>query len=77
MSEPGRVKQQIAHRRAFGDRVRTLRRERNWTQEVLAERADVGRSYLAALEGGGKNPSLDVIVRLANALHVSPDRLLT
>lgn len=63
---------QRAHRRAFGDRVAALRRERQWTQEQLAERADVHRSYVAGLESGARNPTLDVIVKLANAFHVSP-----
>ncbi|WP_432477203.1 helix-turn-helix transcriptional regulator [Nocardioides sp. GXQ0305] len=62
--------QATAHRRAFGDQVRRLRSEAGWTQEQLAERAGVHRSYLAAVEVGGRNPTLDVIVKLANALHV-------
>ena len=61
---------ETAHRRAFGDAVRRNRRERGWTQEELAERADIHRSYLAALESGARNPTLDVIVRVANALHL-------
>ena len=59
-----------AHRLAFGLRVGNLRHERGWTQEVLAERADVHRSYLASIEAGRRNPTLDVIVKLANGLHV-------
>ncbi len=59
-----------AHRRAFGDRVRGLRTERGWTQEQMAERADLHRSCLASIEVGGRNPTLDVIVKVANALHV-------
>jgi transcriptional regulator with XRE-family HTH domain len=50
--------------------VSKLRRAKGWTQEDLAERADVHRSYLAAIETGARNPTLDIIVKLANGLHV-------
>lgn len=59
-----------AHRRAFGLRVQTLRQQRGWTQETLAERADIHRSYLAAVETGLRNPTLDVITKIANGLAV-------
>jgi transcriptional regulator with XRE-family HTH domain len=36
----------------------------------LAERADLHRPYIGGIEIGQRNPTLDVIVRLANALHV-------
>lgn len=47
-----------------------LRSQRGWTQEGLAERANLHRSYLASIEVGGRNPTLDVIVKLADALSV-------
>lgn len=62
--------EQRAHRREFGDRLSFLRRDRGWTQEQFAERADLHRSYVAGLESGARNPTLDVIVKLAHALHV-------
>ena len=61
-----------AERRRFGDRVRTLRIEAGLTQEQLSERSTVERSYLADIEAGGRNPTLDVIVRLATGLGLSP-----
>lgn len=62
--------EETAHRRAFGARVRQIRVARGWTQEELCERAEVHRSYLAAIETGGRNPTLDVIVRIAGGLRV-------
>jgi transcriptional regulator with XRE-family HTH domain len=59
-----------AHRRAFGSRVRQLRREREMTQEKLAEAARMDRSYLGTVETGARNPTLDIIYRLAAALDV-------
>jgi transcriptional regulator with XRE-family HTH domain len=47
------------------------------TQEQLAKRANLSRSYLAAIEAGHrKNPSLDILKRLARALRVSVTELL-
>ena len=70
MSQPSPSFEQRAHRREFGDSVGRVRRERGWTQEQLAERAGVHRSYIAAVESGARNPTLDVIVKLANGLQV-------
>lgn len=64
-----------AHRRAFGSRVSALRRQRGWTQEDLAERAEIHRSYIAAVETGLRNPTLDVIVKIAQGLDVPVRRL--
>lgn len=58
------------HRRRFGDRLRTLRTGAGLTQERLADLAQLDRSYLANVEGGGRNPTLDVMHRLATALEV-------
>lgn len=67
--------EQRAHRRAFGEAVTRLRHERGWTQEDPSERADIHRSYLAAVETGARNPSLDVIVKIASGLRVPVARL--
>ena len=68
--------EQREHRRAFGARVSSLRRERDMTQEKLSEASGLHRSYVASVEGGGRNPTLDVIVKLAQALQVPPRDLL-
>ncbi len=58
--------------------LRTLREKKGWTQEELAEKASVERSYLTKLETGDKvNPSLAVLKRLAKALRVGVEKLLT
>jgi transcriptional regulator with XRE-family HTH domain len=54
-----------------------LRERREWTQEELAKRAKVTRSYIAVLEAGHKkNPSVAVLKRLAKALKVDVTELL-
>lgn len=60
----------------FGSTVRKLRKERGWTQEALAERADLDRSFLGEIERGRAVSSLHTIVKLAKAFEHSPDRLL-
>ena len=60
----------LDHRRAFGDRVRELRRERGLSQEGLAHIADLDRTYVSGIERGLRNISLDNIHKLANALKV-------
>ena len=57
--------------RLVADRIKSLRRAQGWTQEELAERAAIQRSYLADLERGFRNPSVRTLVRVANALGVA------
>jgi transcriptional regulator with XRE-family HTH domain len=66
-----------AHRRAFGDRVRELRVARGWTQEDLAERSGLHRTYITGVERGQRNASLDAIDAIARGLDVEVARLFT
>ena len=52
----------------FGWRVRQLRDAKHWTQELLAERTDLDRSYIAGIEAGLRNPSLKAIAKVARGL---------
>ena len=60
---------------ALGARVRRLREAKSWTQEVLAERADLDRSYIAGIEAGLRNPSVKAAAKLARGLGVSLSEL--
>lgn len=64
-----------ARRAAFGARVRDLRHRRGWSQEDLAERAGLHRNYVGGIERGERNPALDNIWALADALGVRPEDL--
>ena len=55
----------------FGDRIRELRKERQLSQEELAFKAGVHRTYLGSIERGERNPSLRNISAIAEALEVS------
>lgn len=63
-------------RRAFGERVRELRRVRGLSQEALAEHAGLHRTYVGSVERGERNVSLDNIHALADALDVAAPDLL-
>lgn len=54
--------------RLLGDHVRRLRHGAGLSQEALALKAGVNRSYYASLEAGRRNASLETICRLALAL---------
>ncbi len=63
--------------RALGGRVRDLRQKKGWTQEQLAAGTRVTRVCIVAVEGGKQNVSMDIVVRLANALGVAPEALMS
>lgn len=54
----------------FGESLRRLRKEREWSQEILAEAAGLTLNYIGNLERGEQGPSLHVLVRLAGAFDV-------
>jgi transcriptional regulator with XRE-family HTH domain len=55
----------------FGFVIRTLREARELTQEELAERSRIHRTYLSDIERGSRNVALINIERLAQSLSVS------
>lgn len=61
---------------SFGLTVRQLREQRGWSQEALAEHADLNRSYVGELERGQAIPSLLTLNKLALALNLSLTSLL-
>ncbi|WP_019632374.1 helix-turn-helix domain-containing protein [Actinomadura atramentaria] len=70
MAEPGAAEAYDAARLAYelGRAVRALRDERGWSQNELAEAADMTQSAVARFEAGGTIPTLPVLERLARAL---------
>ena len=63
-------------RQRFGSAVRQRREELRWSQEVLADRAILNRSYRGEVERGSVVPSLATMNKLAVALELRLSVLL-
>lgn len=61
---------------SLSQNIKRLRKERGISQEKLALRAEIDRSYMSELERCLANPSIDALLRISNALEVSPSELL-
>lgn len=61
--------------REVGRRLRELRRQRDLTQEALAEKLGMLAPNYARIEQGRVNVTIDTLVRIANALDVGPGDL--
>ena len=62
--------------RAFGFAVKRHREAKGLTQETLAEKADLDRTYLSDVERGTRNLGIKNVVRLANGLGITSSELL-
>ena len=60
-----------------GDRIRQVREAKAWTQDRLADEAQISRGFLSDVENHGKNISLEFLLRVANALGASVAYLAT
>jgi transcriptional regulator with XRE-family HTH domain len=60
----------------LGKNARKIRNELGLSQEEVAFRAGLKRSYLSDLERGTRNPTVRALGRIAAALGVPPSRLL-
>jgi len=60
----------------FGANLRRLRLQRCLSQEDLADRAGLHRTYISSVERGHRNLALVSIIRLASALGLSPCEML-
>lgn len=63
-------------RKRLGARIRALREERGLTQEQLAVRSGLHRTYVSALENGARNTSVDNLWRVAEAFGLPLSELL-
>ena len=62
-------------RKTLGSNLRRLRLDRGWSQEDLAHRAGLHRTYVSSVERAQRNISIDQIERLADAFDTPPSDL--
>ena len=55
----------------FGQMIKALRKNRQFTQENLSEKSDIGVQYISRIENGSANPTLKIVSALAAALEVA------
>jgi transcriptional regulator with XRE-family HTH domain len=60
-----------------GERIRLQRQKLNYIQEHLAKSANISKGFLSEVETGTRNPSAEYLFRIATALGVSIDYLMT
>ncbi len=60
----------------IGERIKTLRKEKGWTQARLAERSGVEPSHISHIERAATKLSLPTLIGLANALDATLDELV-
>jgi len=61
---------------AFGDRIRELRKEAGWSQEELADEAELDRTYVGGIERGERNLALRNILKIAQTFGLTMSELL-
>lgn len=60
----------------FGEKVRQRREALKLSQEQLADQADIHRTFISGIERGVRNPGLENILRIAQALKTEASKLL-
>jgi transcriptional regulator with XRE-family HTH domain len=64
--------------RRFGEKLRTLRKRQGMTLKGLAhELGFKSHSYISAIEFGKKQPSVELVVKIARLFNVTTDQLLS
>lgn len=61
---------------AFGRNLRSIRKERGYSQERLAHDSEIDRSYLGKVERGQVNLTIEKLYKLAECLECSPKDLI-
>ncbi len=59
----------------LGMRIKYLRKKRHWSQEDLALSANINKNYISDLENGRRNPSLEILERIAVTFGITLEEL--
>lgn len=63
------------NKKLFGKQLQQYRERAGYSQETLAEQIECSTIFISYIERGEKSPSLDTLLKLANALNISIDLL--
>ena len=61
----------LKHRRLLGEAIRAKRKAVEFSQEKLAEKANLSTVFISRIERGVESPSVDNLVKIANALGIT------
>jgi len=61
----------------LGANVRAIREKLGWSQDRLSDESGLHRTYISGIERGIRNPTVEIVGRLADTLGVSAATLLT
>jgi transcriptional regulator with XRE-family HTH domain len=61
----------------LGLNVRLAREGKGWSQDRLSEESGLHRTYISGVERGVRNPTVEVVQQLANALGICIESLFT
>ena len=59
-----------------GKVIQCCREQRGLSQEVVSGFADIGRTHLSAIERGQRKPTLETFFKIAEALNITPSKLM-
>lgn len=61
---------------ALGERIAKRRKQLGIKQNVLADRLEISNNYLSSIERGKEKPSLEILIKICNALNITPDYVI-
>lgn len=62
--------------RAVGEAIRLIREQKGLSQEELAHRSGIHRTYVGGVERGERNPTVESLKKIADGLGVEPEEIL-
>ena len=68
---------EISVNKVFGELLKELRTEQKITQEKLAELCNLDRTYISLLERGLRQPTLNTLIKLSEALNIKFSELMS
>ncbi len=75
-NRPGRSAKDKQHLLKIGDNIRTVRKQRGYSQEEFADIAGFSRSYYTEIETGKRNISVLNLTKIIKALNVNPNEII-